>query len=76
LVAFDGLRMNVKQFENYLVDRSPDDSIRVHLFRRDELMVLDVFPRKAPSDTCYFWLPKQISNEKRSRQNLWLFGHE
>jgi predicted metalloprotease with PDZ domain len=76
LVAIDGLRMNVKQFENYLVDRSPDDSIRVHLFRRDELMVLDVVPRKAPSDTCYFWLPKQISKEKRSRQNLWLFGHE
>ncbi len=76
LVAFDGLRMNAKQFENYLVDLSPGDGIRVHLFRRDELMVLDVVPRKAPSDTCYFWLPEQISSEQHSRQNLWLYGHE
>ncbi|MET0028508.1 MAG: PDZ domain-containing protein [Candidatus Thiodiazotropha sp.] len=76
IVAVDNLRMNVKQLENYLADTTPGDCILVHFFRRDEMMAVQVTPSPAKADTCYFHLPDDLSVEKRSRLNQWLYGHE
>jgi predicted metalloprotease with PDZ domain len=76
IVAVDGLRMSVKQFENYLSDTEPGDSIEVHLFRRDQLLKLELQPQQAASDTCYFELKEPTDTEIKKRQSDWLSGDD
>ncbi|MET0066576.1 MAG: PDZ domain-containing protein [Candidatus Thiodiazotropha sp.] len=76
LVAIDGLRMNSKQLEDYLQGMAPDKVLCVHLFRRDELMALDIKPLDAPPDTCFFRLQERMDQEVSLRFNYWLSGHE
>ncbi len=42
LVAIDGLRVTPKSLSAQLARRQPGDTIKVHAFRRDELMCFDV----------------------------------
>jgi predicted metalloprotease with PDZ domain len=75
LVAVDGLRMSAKQFENYIANTEPGDSFEVHLFRRDQLMSLDLHPHQAAADTCYFDLTEPTDEQIKKRQSDWLIGH-
>jgi predicted metalloprotease with PDZ domain len=75
LVAVDGLRMSAKQFENYIANTEPGDSFVVHLFRRDQLMSLDLHPHQAAADTCYFDLTEPTDEQIKKRQSDWLIGH-
>ena len=75
IVAVDGIRVGADQLEKSISNVSPNKVIKVHAFRRDELMVFDVQPEAAPVDTCRLW----IKNEEREvvdRRNEWLMlGH-
>lgn len=42
LVAFDGLRITPKTFDPLLARRQPGETVTLHAFRRDELMVFPV----------------------------------
>ena len=55
LVAIDGLRAS--DLERQLARHRPGDSVRLHAFRRDELLAFDVIVQAAPADTC--WLAPQ-----------------
>lgn len=50
IVAVDGLRATDP--EKMQARLQPGRTVRVHAFRRDELMVCDVTPKAPPADTC------------------------
>ncbi|WP_234412937.1 PDZ domain-containing protein [Microvirgula aerodenitrificans] len=54
-MAIDGLRAS--DLERQLARHRPGDSVRLHAFRRDELLAFDVIVQAAPADTC--WLAPQ-----------------
>ncbi len=60
LVAVDDLRASGENLETLLSQRRPGNRVRLHVFRRDELLQLDVELRSAPRDTYYL----QVSDKK------------
>lgn len=50
LVALDGLRVNEKGLRALLERRHPGDAVRLHVFRRDELLAFDVKLGEAAAD--------------------------
>jgi predicted metalloprotease with PDZ domain len=75
IVAVDGLRMNLKQMDNYIADTEPGGIIKLHLIRRDQLMIVALEPQEASADTCYFYFMDQEDTDKQRRQADWLQGH-
>jgi predicted metalloprotease with PDZ domain len=75
IIAVDGLRMNIKQMEDYLADMDLGVHVKIHIFRRDELLCLELVTAAAPSDTCVFHLPELLCDEKQQRLDSWLLGH-
>jgi predicted metalloprotease with PDZ domain len=72
LVAFDGLRATNDSLGALGMKRTAGDRVRVHAFRRDELIVVDVTLREAPRDTCYLSLQPEPSPQARARREAWL----
>ena len=72
IIAINGLRVTDKQLEQRVANCPVGESIKVHAFRRDELMEFEVVPKPAPADTCVFYLPQDISARQSSMQNAWL----
>ena len=52
VVAVDGIRVGTGGIEGALASRQAGESVQLHAFRRDELMVFDVPLAPAPADTC------------------------
>jgi predicted metalloprotease with PDZ domain len=75
IIAVDGQRKNTNQFDRYIADTDPGETVQVHLFRRGTLMNISLKPRKAPSDTCYFYLTEQKNPEISKRYTEWLMGN-
>ncbi len=71
IVAVDGLRIGAGHLEKYLIRTPTDKAVKVHAFRRDELMVFNVKPEAAPNDTCSLWI-KQEEESKVKKLNHWL----
>ncbi len=71
IVAVDGVRVGADQLEECITNTSSDKIIKVHAFRRDELMVFNVQPQVAPADTCRLWI-RHEDKEAGSRRNEWL----
>lgn len=74
IIAVDGERKNAKQFDRYIAETEPGETIQVHLFRRATLMDISLKPREAPSDTCYFYLTEKKDSEVNKRYTAWLMG--
>ena len=70
IVAFDGLRVGAGGLEAALAGRKPGQTVQMHVFRRDELMVLDVELGAPHADTCMLGLD-DAGDSKRLRQR-WL----
>ena len=51
-VALDELRVTPRTFEGRLGSYRPGEIVRVHAFRRDELLVVNVTLAAPPADTC------------------------
>jgi predicted metalloprotease with PDZ domain len=69
-VAIDDLRVTGGNLETLLSRRRPGEQVRVHAFRRDELLLFDVRLQAPPRDTCYLTVSENNAFEK-SRRN-WL----
>ena len=74
LVAFDGIRASPSSLESLLTDRSPGETIDVHAFRRDELLVFPVTLGAPPLDTCYLVLKEDLPEAARTLRGKWLHG--
>jgi predicted metalloprotease with PDZ domain len=72
IVAVDGLRLNEKQVQQAIAVTPAGASLEFHVFRRDELMVFELFPRPAPPDTCVFRLRESPLPEQDQRLRAWL----
>ena len=53
IVAVDGLRANSGALQRAVESRMPGDTLELHVFRRDELQVLQVKLESAPLDRCW-----------------------
>jgi predicted metalloprotease with PDZ domain len=65
IVALDELRVTPKSFEGRLGSYRPGETVQVHAFRRDELMVLNVTLAAPLADTCVLTV-----NDDRSAATL------
>ena len=70
IVAIDGLRVGPGGLEAALTGRRPGQTVQMHVFRRDELLVLDVELGAPHADTCMLAL-EDAGDSKRLRQR-WL----
>jgi predicted metalloprotease with PDZ domain len=72
IVAVDGLRATRGNLEALVGSHPTGNSVRIHAFRRDELMVFDVVLKPAPLDTCVLALQEPVDDLTRSRRSAWL----
>ncbi len=72
IVAIDGLRAAPDAIERLLGRRRPGESLTVHAFRRDELIVTALTLGDAPRETCWLSLDATADDEARSRRAAWL----
>jgi predicted metalloprotease with PDZ domain len=72
LVALDGVRVSRDNLDQLVAAAGDGARVRLHAFRRDELMEFRVRPRPAPADTCELYLPADAPDEARRRRAAWL----
>lgn len=72
LVALDGLRVEAQDLDRVLATYAPGDKLRVHAFRRDELMEfeLELAPRAA--DTWLLRPMAEADSDALARRKAWL----
>ena len=72
LVAVDGLKVTAANFSERLNHCTPDQPIKVHAFRDDELFSVKLHPQPAPADTCELRLMPDATDERLARRQAWL----
>jgi len=72
LIALDGVRASVDSIGKLLARHRPGETVTVHAFRRDELVVADLLLEAAPLDTCWLTLAATVDDATRARRNAWL----
>ena len=71
VVALDGLRVGARTLERRLDRFRPGARVRLHAFRRDELIETDVVLKGRPHDTCWLSVTGNDAAKRRRRQ-AWL----
>jgi predicted metalloprotease with PDZ domain len=71
IVAVDGLRPGRGGLDAVLAKRRPGETVKVHAFRRDELLEFDVRLKPAPADTCVL---TESGGAKARSLRRWLEG--
>ncbi|HET7765798.1 MAG TPA: PDZ domain-containing protein [Burkholderiales bacterium] len=71
IVAVDGLRPGRGGLDAALAKRRPGETVKLHAFRRDELLAFDVYLKAAPADTCVL---TELPGAKARTLALWLEG--
>lgn len=74
IVAVQGIRSDADSFGTLVEHLSVGQSANVHLFRRDELLLVELTPVEPPRDTCYLTLDEQASIEALQRRRQWLMS--
>ena len=72
LVALDGLRVDAQEFDRMLAAYSPGDRIRLHAFRRDELMEFGVELAPRVADTWPLRPKADADIATLARRKAWL----
>ncbi|MDX5444971.1 MAG: M61 family metallopeptidase [Zoogloeaceae bacterium] len=72
LVALDGLKVTGSELDAMLSRRKAGDKLRIHAFRRDELMEFDVRLVAAPADNVRLALREKIGPAARRLRQGWL----
>lgn len=72
LVALDGLRVEVQEFDRLLSGYLPGDKVRLHVFRRDELMELLVTLAPRVADTWVLRPQASADEATLARRKAWL----
>ena len=70
--AIDGLRASADAIKKLLGRRRAGETITVHAFRRDELVVAELALEAAPEDTCWLTLAAVVDDDTRARRDAWL----
>jgi predicted metalloprotease with PDZ domain len=72
IAALDGIRVTPKSLEARLAALRPGDRARAHVFRRDELHVLEIACAAAPADTCVLRFDKRPAASALRLRRGWL----
>ena len=72
IIAIDGLRATHGSLEKLLQPFSAGDTLTVHAFRRDELMVVELTLQAPPADTCHLIRIEQTDEQIQQNQRAWL----
>ena len=72
VVAIDGLRVTAESLRKLLGRRRAGETVTVHAFRRDELIIAELVLEAAPQDTCWLALTAVIDDDTRARRDAWL----
>ena len=68
IIAVDGLKLSLAQFETRTLRASPGDSWRVHAFRRDELHRFNVVLQAAAETTFVL----KVADQQQAEREAWL----
>ncbi|MCW8889997.1 MAG: PDZ domain-containing protein [Sedimenticola sp.] len=71
LMAIDGLRVTEANVDSLVTSALNGTPVKVHAFRRDELMVFDVTPLPAVNDTCELWVKSDVDQDTLKRRASW-----
>ena len=72
LVACDGLRVDERSLKSLLSRRRVGDTVRIHAFRRDELMRFDVRLATAPASDARLAVVNRDTEAARKLRRAWL----
>jgi predicted metalloprotease with PDZ domain len=72
IIALNGIKVNKESLEKTINTYSPGSKVRIHAFRRDELMEFNVQLFEAPHDTCYLQIDTAASDEQIMNRQHWL----
>ena len=72
LIAVDGIRATRDNLDSLIARVQPGAEVRVHAFRRDELMTFGVRPLPAPADTCELRILDAAPPDAAARRAAWL----
>ncbi|MCB1844056.1 MAG: M61 family metallopeptidase [Halioglobus sp.] len=71
-IAFDEVRLTAANLDQHLREHLPGDKVRVAVYRRDELLQLQVKLTAAPEDTAYLTLEGDVIESVRIKRGQWL----
>ncbi len=74
LVALNGMRIEPGNYQQSIDGLAVADSVEIQLFRRDELLLVNLTPATAPRDTCYLTFDEDAVKESIMRRTQWLTG--
>lgn len=74
ILAVDGLRASGDTLSGLLAAHRPGTRVRVHFFRRDELMESDLLLQAPPRDTAVFTLRDDADETMRALRDDWARG--
>lgn len=74
IIAVDGLKASAANLDKLTTQRAVGAKVKVHAFRRDELMTFDVCLQAAMPDLCKLSIKKTLSPDTRQRREHWLTG--
>ena len=72
LVAIDGIRCSLDTIDEQLARLPAGEPVRIHAFRRDELLQCEPIPVAPPADTCDLWLIEAVDGETAAARSSWL----
>ncbi len=72
IVALDGLRADEKSLKAMLERRRPGDSVRMHVFRRDELLAFDLVLDAAPASEASIGFDEKPKASVKRLRDGWL----
>ena len=72
LIALDGVRASTASVNALLADRAPGERVSVHVFRRDELLQLEIELQAAPLDVCFLTVRPDATPQANALRRAWL----
>ncbi len=72
IIAVDGIRVSRGALEKRLATYEAGATVRIHAFRRDELMEYPVVLEPAPADTCVLTFRDDVDDATLKRRAAWL----
>ncbi|MFK5913197.1 MAG: PDZ domain-containing protein [Woeseiaceae bacterium] len=73
IIAVNDLKVSTSHFQKQIESYPVGSILKVHAFRRDELMLFDVKLLEAEMTTCYLQVNSEANNDNRSSKEKWLF---
>jgi len=74
LIALDGIQLPADKVAQRIAQLPSGRTFSLHVFRRDELLAVELAPQPAPADTVTLWLlaDDQLDSRQQARRSAWL----